>query len=394
MRRSRAFVLSELLMTMLLQAGFILVLCTSFYLLTSFYTKTQQVLTARNHAERVIQFMDDKIRGAGLGLWRCSDSAEIRTRLYPIEKLKTKQQLLTDPKTGYKLPVSLSWIKENGGLDAMPETSYTAEKFAGDVLVLLYAQRDYSSTGSGGIYNSNNEVIMTFSKESDFDPANGTAIIKNLDDDQKSLFFANCEITKDMTNITRSNKNLKRWAVVESIGVPFYVPQITEYPKINIKFYGTSSYPLTDEIKIPDAGEMMYLKCIQIFVHKHPDDGDRQLAFRELNKDGDTWFPPNGYNQEKGILDIYMELDTTNHVFTLYVLASGGEDSTVSNQRPAIWPNKANPIPKNKNNDDEISDDEAKKAWLDSDYCHHVIYVARKSWKLNNLEHFTKASWN
>ena len=57
--RRKAFLLTEQLMTILLQAGFILVLVTTFYLMLNFYTKTQQVLTARNRAERVIQFVDD-----------------------------------------------------------------------------------------------------------------------------------------------------------------------------------------------------------------------------------------------------------------------------------------------------------------------------------------------
>ncbi|MBQ9573843.1 MAG: hypothetical protein IJR27_01010 [Synergistaceae bacterium] len=87
MRRSRAFILSEILMTMMLQAGFILVLCTSFYMLTSFYSKTQQVLTARSHAERAISFFDDKIKNAGLGLWRCDTPSEIRAALDDLPKL-------------------------------------------------------------------------------------------------------------------------------------------------------------------------------------------------------------------------------------------------------------------------------------------------------------------
>ncbi|MBR0279913.1 MAG: hypothetical protein IJQ75_08060, partial [Synergistaceae bacterium] len=106
MKRSRAFILAEQLMTIMLQAGFILVLCASFYQVISFYTRTQQVLTARNHAERVISFMDDKIRNAGLGLWRCGNSEAIRAKLTNIA------QLATNDTKGYKLPVSLKWLKD------------------------------------------------------------------------------------------------------------------------------------------------------------------------------------------------------------------------------------------------------------------------------------------
>ena len=87
MKRSRAFILAEILMTIMLQAGFLLVLCSSFYLLVNFYSKTQQVLSARNHAERVISFVDDKIRHAGLGLWRCGSAEDIRTKFSGISML-------------------------------------------------------------------------------------------------------------------------------------------------------------------------------------------------------------------------------------------------------------------------------------------------------------------
>ncbi|MBQ9905021.1 MAG: hypothetical protein IJM47_09595, partial [Synergistaceae bacterium] len=92
--------MSEILMTMILQAGFILTLFGAFYLMMEFYTKTQAVLTARDHAERVIQFMDDKIRAAGLGLWRCDNSKEVRDAIQPFTDTG---KLLED----FRLPVAL-----------------------------------------------------------------------------------------------------------------------------------------------------------------------------------------------------------------------------------------------------------------------------------------------
>ena len=52
--KRKAFLLTEQLMTILFQAGFILVLVTALYLVFNFYTKTQQVLSARNRAGIVI----------------------------------------------------------------------------------------------------------------------------------------------------------------------------------------------------------------------------------------------------------------------------------------------------------------------------------------------------
>ncbi|MBQ9903476.1 MAG: hypothetical protein IJM47_01685, partial [Synergistaceae bacterium] len=149
---------------------------------------------------------------------------------------------------------------------------------------------------------------------------------------------------------------------------------------LNIRFYGTDG----NEVIIPHGGEVMYLKCMQMYVHTHPTEGDRQFAFRELNADGKSWTATDGFNQEKNILDIYMELDTSTNIFTLYVLAQGGYDAGVSNPRPESWPKEATPSADN--------DDDAKTAWLAHDYCHYTVYVSRASWKLNNIpEDF---SWN
>ena len=118
MKRLRAFILSEILMTMILQAGFILTLFGAFYLMMEFYTKTQAVLTARDHAERVIQFMDDKIRAAGLGLWACTnskgkcDSETIRGKLDKIPIMQVSSEF-DGKKHGYHLPVSLSWYERD-----------------------------------------------------------------------------------------------------------------------------------------------------------------------------------------------------------------------------------------------------------------------------------------
>ncbi|MBQ3396793.1 MAG: hypothetical protein IJG55_10800, partial [Synergistaceae bacterium] len=72
MKRSKAFILVEILTGMVLQTGFILVLCTSFYLMLSFYSRTQQVLNARQKGGKVIAYVDSRIRNVGLGLGKCS----------------------------------------------------------------------------------------------------------------------------------------------------------------------------------------------------------------------------------------------------------------------------------------------------------------------------------
>lgn len=358
MRRSKAFTLTEILMTIMLQAGFILVLCMSFYLFLDFYTRTQQVLTARNHAQRVIQFMDDKIRHAGLGLWQCDGSLAIRDRLNSIEQLNLESKY--DGLRGYKLPVSLQ-REEEYSINKKPALK-TSEFYKGDIVLLLYAQRDSES-----IFLTKDAVTI-----------DGTGYIPYPSDLTSGL--SNFVLYKDLTGATSNEGNIESYALSEAVGVPMHLA----------RYDTTNGLPVKTGVKvdIPAASEFMYMKCIQMFVHDPEDDNGRQFAFRELKSNSEntkktTW--GDVYNQEIGILEIYMTLDTDTNIFTLYVLASGGEDPSTSNPRPEAWPNKANPRPDGKDDDDEISDEEAEAAWQASDYCHHTVYVARKSWKLNNI---------
>ena len=156
-------------MTIMLQAGFILVLCGTFYQLTSFYANVNQILTARNHAERVISFVDDKIRHAGLGLWRCDNAKDIRDRLSNVSKLKT------DGTKGYRLPIALMWGKDYA-IKTVPEAS--APQDEGDILSLLYAQKDLST-------GEQQELILFTENETII---NGEGTVELIDSDTASRF--------------------------------------------------------------------------------------------------------------------------------------------------------------------------------------------------------------
>ena len=360
MKKFRAFILAEQLMPIMLQAGFILVLCGTFYLLTSFYSNMNQALTARNHAERVISFVDAKVRHAGLGLWQCENSASIRSHINTIP------MLYGDSRYGYTLPVSITENDENMNEDFIPRRTATPEGTAaqneGNVLTLLYTERE-----------ENNDFIMTFVKNIDFAPASnkksGSATMTFLgDDDGKSAFINNKTGVSFFRVSNKKNNNINRWGVAEAIGLPFFVDAIN-YPNIKVWFYSDSSLP--DTIMIPNGGEIMYLRCMQMFVRS---DGDeRQFVFRELAEDGKKW--REAIIQEDNILDIYAKLES--NVLTLYVLASGGRNTGANTPRPDTWPKEAEP----KGSTDEA----AKAAWLASDYCNHIVYVSRSSWRLHNV---------
>ena len=355
MKRSRAFILSEQLMTIMLQAGFILVLCASFYQVMSFYTRTQQVLTARNHAERVISFMDDKIRNAGLGLWGCGNSCEsIRNALKPFIGSGK-------PLNNFRLPIAVT-------SDATHTTPQTLNKVQyGSYLTLLYGDRDLD--------DSRILIVTQHNHNAQSVPETGGKYLSTLcllDGAHSDFLSDNLQLVKKLfLNSEAKESNIERYAVTEATGVPMYIHEMPEQgpTKGQIKVY-TYGSPL----KLAAASELIPLKCMQMFVHDKKDGQGRQFAFRELVEGGTGWNET--YNQEKGILEIYMELDTEKYTFTLWVLATGGYDASMNNPRPDTWPTKAHPTATewtNDNNNDY------------KDYKHHIVYVSRATWKLNNI---------
>ena len=252
MKRSRAFILSEQLMTIMLQASFIIILCASFYQLISFYTRTQQVLTARNHAERVISFMDEKIRNAGLGLWRCKSSSEIRGKLGSIQMLTTYPP--NELNKGYKLPVALKWYGSGVAYNTNDIPLLSINQNSGDVLTVLYARRDLSSGNSTLILHTATPSVLTLKSslwESDLPLMDATWNNRS----RFEKFFAFNDL-----------KKIKSYSVMEAWGIP------VSMAKYSFRAYGLSN-PSSADITIPAASELMRLNCMQMFVHKH--DGER-----------------------------------------------------------------------------------------------------------------------
>ena len=373
--KRKAFLLTEQLTTILLQAGFILVLVTAFYLVLNFYTKTQQVLTARNRAERVIQFVDDKIRHTGLGLWRCNE-ASLRTRLKHIPMLSGYSHY------AYNLPVS---IADNDGTmneEFVPEESDTQTK--GNVLTLLYAEGlmpnpdALTSAELKELLENKFEIIPLIPESAAFtwDGTESSAVAKIIDtkeDNQKNLKYIRLSFAFD-----KLKANINNYAVMVSLGLPIYLHKLSGND-LTAGLFSSEAETVT----IPAASELLALRCLQMYVRS---DGDkRQLVWRELTDNGNKWMEVgkkvnnSEYGlQEDDILEIYAKLDSTTNILTLYVLASGGTNDASDTPRPDAWPKEAEPK--------GSTDEDARTAWLKSDYKNHVVYVTRKSWKLNTLK--------
>ena len=153
MKRSKGYILAEILTSMLLQAGFVLVLCGAFYILVSFSSASQQVLVARQRGQRVVQYLDSRIRSAGLGFYNCFNFENGATTIFPGAKgVKEALQPFMGSRfrTGLKLPVALEFL-DNSTMTGTPRAwaTYQADNGHriqyGNMITFLYAKRNTSA---------------------------------------------------------------------------------------------------------------------------------------------------------------------------------------------------------------------------------------------------------
>ncbi|MBR0316072.1 MAG: hypothetical protein IJQ99_04335 [Synergistaceae bacterium] len=354
MRRSKGFILAEILISMMLQAGFVIVLCGAFYLLVSFESDVQMKLVARQRGQRVIQYIDQRIRTAGLGFSELKSVSEVQKTLKPFVE-SSDRPLYNNVKknlsniAGLRLPVAIS----NTQKDSPTETQFRTEANPynivnsivqrGDTLTLLYPKREMDTDVNLVIINkseinSDDEYIPTYEFISDKYTKNKFS--KEADSDKRK-------------------KSIENYAVMAGAGEPLYV---SEWPSSKtIKLETLAHTPTSAEPIIISGDELLYLKGERIFVSGG--NSDRNFVFQELT---DDWSTP--YYYQDGILEIYFELNTKTNILDLYVLSSGGLDGKI-HERPSAWPTNALRPGK----------------WESSSYRYHVVYVSRASWKLDNV---------
>lgn len=343
MKRSKAFVLVEILTGMVLQAGFIIVLCTSFYLMLSFYTRTQQVLNARQRGEKVIAYVNARIRNAGLGLGECSSSSEIRDALYNLKSSMLEGKNLT-------LPVSVT----SGNWNFKAKNSNN--KFTGNRLTLLYTQRA-----------SDRKLIIRTIESPDKSGSNcaltlsADTSLHNVSADvgfilKKNNDYSNSEFYKKGDASTRL-LCLNSYTVLAGTGRPLFICEDINTSNGKFKLQSFNAY----ETNIYPGDELLYLKCERMFAENQ--------NFKFMRFKTNSW--GDKIPSEAGILEIYFELDASNNILDMYVLASGGINDSGNTQKPSAWPSD----------------------FWKSDYENYTVYVSRASWKLHNIS-FTGDKWN
>ena len=104
MRRIKGYILTEIMMSMVLQAILISILGGAFYMLLRFSTTSEHVIASRNAGRYAMSYIEQRIIHAGLGLWGCKTPEDLSAKLSPITSLN-----------GYTLPVNISVNLQGGG---------------------------------------------------------------------------------------------------------------------------------------------------------------------------------------------------------------------------------------------------------------------------------------
>lgn len=295
---SKGYILTEIMISMLIQAMFIVVLASAFYMMLSFYTKSQQFLTARSRGQRVIMYIDTRIRHAGLGVWRCEDSKEIAALLGSIKFLKDSQKI--------NLPVSVTSSSQIGSsYDISP-----SGVCRGDVLTVLYAYQEFT-TGSMPIINESKKKEI---------PASDTS------QPQFSFMY-----DKWNNSVTGNQSDIHTYAVMEATGLPLYSKYDT---KLQLRLYHASPTSYNKKAEVFPGSELLHIDCQRMFAE------DNSFYFSYPK---DEW---KKYPHEAGILELYMELhapDNAPKILDLWVLSTGGTDTKRNIDKPATWPGRWKP---------------------------------------------------
>ncbi len=344
--KRKGFILTEILTGMMLQVGFALVLCSAFYMILNFSTNAQQGFAANDKGQVVISYFDSRIRNAGLGLWGCHGSKDIRLALDNIPALNSNHKELC-------LPVAIM-----SSADGKVDVSYDkrTKVYSGNVVTLLYARKDTNETGGDPV----RLILLTNKAQSSKDVTSGlpntsTNRFDLIDHSKNSInSYTASEFWKDKGDGTYSN--IRHYAVLEGSGVPLYTQTVPSPNQIGLMAPSTAGL---NPVTVYPMSELLNLECQRLYTKQ--DDNGYNFVFQELNNYG-NWGNP--YYHTKDILDLYMTLDTkpTIPIFELRVLVCEGINEYGTTPRPKDWPGK----------------------WT-ADFSRYKVHVSKATWKLYNL---------
>lgn len=333
----KAFILTELLTGMMLQAMFAITLCGAFYMLLSFSTSTQQILAAHDEAQMVISYIDNRIRNAGAGMSKCSSPQDICKAFSKISAIKN-----------LVMPVAIT-------TSSNPEKSVSEDGiYKGNILTILYAHKDNKQSGL---------IVLT----DDMTTVSIDSTNNNKNKNHFSLLGGSAAYTGSNFGRTSKPSYIMNYAALESSGYPVFLSaKVTGSDKDLVIAAPTTAF---NGMEIFPMSELLNIECERMSVDISQGESSFMVSSLGENNSVSKWNTSTPHT--KGILEIYMELDTKPPVpiFDLRVLVSEGKSDSAT-PKPTDWP-------------EEYWDKHTRKAVFQK----HKLHVSRASWKLYNLAH-------
>lgn len=366
--KRNAFILTEILTGLLLQAGFIVTLCGAFYMLVTFSSSVSNAMSSDAQGQRVITYIEHRIKNAGLGFSKCNSPAKI-AQAFQISDSNMK--LLN----GLHLPVAIMSKTGTGS----ERVSYDNRYYEGNILNLLYTQKD-SNANELAVFSKRDSTDVIVIPPGSSDKFRFLYNTRDYTAGESNVYFkSKFRLNSTINATTLTSKNLRDWAVMEASGMPFMVSDFAKTKSKSIYYDFTITAPKSYPVSIYQMSEMLTLRFAKMYVN-NANIFAFQTASNDLNTFKDNLEREHIYYQARDILEIHMKLDTkptiygtrnvpNAPVFYLKVLMKTGDQPT--NDDGSVIPS--------------VCPDNWPSAYWRDDFEQYSVQVLETSWKLYNL---------
>ena len=292
-KKYKGFTLTEILVGLVLSGFLSLILINALRWVLLTGQKASRLLLARERGERVIAFIEQRIRHCAFGLGACKTRELFQKALgngtgKSLSPLATSSQwpLIIYQDTSFKPAVNTNGV------------------FKGAAFAVIYAQE-----AGLDIQIKNPELkILSPGQSAEYEKMHG-------DSDASRLISS------------REYQDIRSWCIMPSIGVPLHIDSFTVRGKLKLTL--AASWP--ENIKLTPASNLYRLIAEQFFAVYNI------FRFKRLQN---TWedLAFTGFPRERGILALYCEWRPAEKIFDLYILSSGGAAVFNKSSRPSDWP--------------------------------------------------------
>ena len=292
-KKHKGFTLIEILVGLVLSGILSLILINALRWVMLTGQKASRLLLARERGERVISFIEQRIRHCAFGLGACKTRELFQKALGrgTDKALSPIAQVDQWPLIIYKNAAFNPAVNNNG-------------VFKGSAFAVIYVQE----AGLDIKITNPDLKILSPGQRAEYDKMHGDSNASGL----KS---------------SKEYQDIRSWCVMPSIGVPLHIDSFTVSGKLRLTL--AASWP--ENINLTPASNLYKLMAERFFAIYNI------FRFQRMQN---TWndLASQGFPREQGVLALYCEWRPASKIFDLYILSSGGKAVFNKSARPSDWP--------------------------------------------------------